>query len=295
MESPPFISLLMPTRWRRALAERFLESVAANTAVPDRGEVIYYADEDDPQSHELRVAGIAVSGIIGPRASMGTYNSECLARARGDIVILVNDDIVIRTQGWDEKVRAIDASFADKIYLAYGNDLFKGPRLCTFPILSRRTCDLLGDPFPAAYAGAFIDYHLLDIFRRLQHAGEDRVRYLPDIIFEHMHYRLGKAVKDATYQRRRRFDDDAVFIGLIETRRRAARALSGVIQHNSPPTTSVLARDTKGATSESWSLVGIARAFLLDRDLPLKWRVFLWYWYTGRLMAAKGFLWPFVK
>ena len=295
MESPPFISLLMPTRGRRALAERFLESVAATTAVPDRVEVIFYADEDDPQSHELRVAGIAVSGIIGPRASMGTYNSECLAKARGDIVILVNDDIVIRTQGWDEKVRAIDASFADKIYLAYGNDLFKGPRLCTFPILSRRTCDLLGDPFPAAYAGAFIDYHLLDIFRRLQHAGEDRVRYLPDIIFEHMHYRLGKAVKDATYQRRRRFDDDAVFIGLIETRRRAARALSGLIQHNSPLSTSVLTRDDGDATNESWSLVGIARAFLPDRDLPLKWRVFLWYWYTGRFMAAKGFLWPFVK
>lgn len=287
----------MPTRGRRPLAERFLESVAATAALPDLVEVIFYADEDDLESHNIEVSGIRVSGIVGPRASMGTYNSQCLAKARGEIVILVNDDIVVRTQGWDEKVRAMDASFPDKIYLAYGNDLFKGARLCTFPILSRRTCDLLGDPFPTAYAGAFIDYHLLDIFRRLQHASEDRIRYLPDVVFEHMHYRLGKATKDTTYQRRRRFDDDAVFIGLIGKRRRAAYKLMDAMRgaNQSVVADQVTEGESQAQVEWCWSLRSIAKRFLLDHDLPLKWRIFLWYWYTGRFMAAKGLLWPLIR
>lgn len=74
--------------------------------------------------------------------------------------------MVIRTQGWDEKIRSVHEQFGGGIYLAYGNDLFKGGKLCTFHILSRSTCDLLGEPYQAAYCGAFIDYHLFDVFKR---------------------------------------------------------------------------------------------------------------------------------
>jgi len=286
----------MPTRGRPALAERFFRSVAATTSRPDEVEVIVYVDDDDTESHHLGApSNIHVSRIIGPRLTMGQYNTRCLQQARGQIIILVNDDMVIRTEGWDEKVRAMDESFGDRIYLAYGNDLFKGSKLCTFPILSRRTCELLVDPFPDAYAGAFIDYHLLDIFKRLYQSGEDRIRYLAELVFEHMHYRAGKAVKDETYSRRGRFDDDAIFIDLIEARKQCARRLMSAIHGEQLPecVPNVAIGGPRGSVLSE--IRRLTAKFLFDRGLPLRWRGFLWYWYIGRFMAAKGLLRPFFK
>jgi hypothetical protein len=42
---------------------------------------------------------------------MGGYNSACFERARGDVLILANDDMVIRTSGWDDRIRAMKTEF----------------------------------------------------------------------------------------------------------------------------------------------------------------------------------------
>src|ERR1039457_2302750 len=88
------ISLLMPTRGRPAWAERFIRSAFSTASKPDRVEVILYVDEDDVDSHHLDSDEIHVVRIIGPQMTMGEYNSACLERAQGDIIILVNDDMV---------------------------------------------------------------------------------------------------------------------------------------------------------------------------------------------------------
>ena len=121
----PVISLLLPTRGRPALVERFFQSVVEMTAHPERVEVVLYIDEDDCGSHHLDCPGIRVTKIIGPRMTMGAYNAACLEKATGSIIMLVNDDMVIRTKGWDERIVALDGSFPDGIYLVYGNDLLK--------------------------------------------------------------------------------------------------------------------------------------------------------------------------
>ena len=122
------ISLLLPTRGRPALVERLFRSIVETTSHLDQVEVVLYVDEDDAGSHYLASEQVSVTRIIGPRMSMGEYNTACLARARGDIIILANDDMVIRTSGWDGRIAQIDAEFADKIYLAYCNDCFKKRR-----------------------------------------------------------------------------------------------------------------------------------------------------------------------
>ena len=291
----PSISLLLPTRGRPALVERFFRSIAENTAHPERVEVILYVDEDDPGSHHLDSENVRVARIVGPVMSMGAYNSACLERARGDIVILANDDMVIRTPGWDNRIAEMDADFADGIYLAYGNDLFKKRGLCTFPILSRRTCELLVEPYPAAYQGAFIDVHLFDIFKRLQHAGFERIRYLDDVVFEHLHYRTGKAVFDETYKRRGRFEGDPTFIAMAGARATAAKRLLSALRGDQLP-----AFEPPGCQEHVppgiFSAVGyFSRQLLFDTELPLRWRGFLWYWFIGRYLAARGLLWPLVR
>jgi hypothetical protein len=289
------ISLLLPTRGRPALVRRLFESVAAMTARSERLEVILYVDEDDAGSHDLDSRDFKVVRIIGPRLSMGEYNSACLQRARGDILILANDDMVIRTRAWDDKVVAMHAGFADGIYLAYPNDLFKNSRLATFPILSRRCCEVLGDPYPSAYRGAFIDAHLFDLFKRLQHAGYDRIRYMQDVVFEHLHYRSGKAEYDETYRKRGRFEDDFTFIAMAQVRSRDAKRLLSAIR-GEPLGAAERASCVEFVPTGIFSAVRyFGRRLLLDPELPLRWRSFLFYWYVGRYLAGRGLLGPFVR
>ena len=291
------ISLLLPTRGRPALVERFILSVVETVSQLAQVEIILYIDEDDVGSHHLDSKAVRVTRIIGPSMSMGSYNSACYNAAQSDIIILVNDDMVIRSPGWDERIIALDANIPDKIYLAYSNDLFKKGNLCTFPILSRRTCELLLEPYPKEYQGAFIDYHLFDIFKRLQYAGFDRIYYLDDVVFEHLHYRTGKAPFDETYQRRGRFADDPTFLALINSRKKAAARLLPVLRGEEPevlycPESGIIEKVPETLFK---AIAEFTRTLLFDSGLPFRWRSYLWIWFIGRYMAGRGMLWPFVR
>jgi hypothetical protein len=293
----PVLSLLMPTRGRPALVDRFIKSVVSLTTHLERVEIIIYVDEDDTGSHHLGSNEVCVKRIIGPRTSMGAYNSACYAAARGGIIINANDDMVIGTQGWDTKIVDLDASIPDKIYLAYGNDLFKKGNLCTFPILSRRTCELLVEPYPKEYQGAFIDYHLFDIFQRLHRAGFNRIHYMDDVVFEHLHYRTGKAPFDETYGKRGRFADDSTFLALINSRKKSADRLLRILRSEGDQ---ILYSPERGALEKVpetllKAVAEFTRDLLFDRGLPLRWRSYLWAWFIGRYMAGRGMLRPFVR
>jgi hypothetical protein len=275
------ISLLLPTRGRPALVARLFESIRVNSSHLDRIQIVLYIDDDDVDSHGLDDKVLWITKVIGPRMSMGAYNSACLAKADGDILILINDDMVIRSAGWDEMVSEFDNRFPDKIYLGYGNDLFKGRGLCAFPILSRRCCSTLADPFPSAYQGAFIDYHLLDIFKRLQKIGHDRIFYLENLIFEHMHFRAGKGKLDATYTTRRRFGDDDAFLLLRDSRSVAAAALAKAIDQPAESSIPMPPATTAGNKPK------LARATLLDRELPWRWALRLYCWFLARSFVRR--------
>jgi hypothetical protein len=281
------ISLLLPTRKRPELARRFLNSVQATAKYPDDVEIILYVDDDDTASHDLDCTGVRLVRIIGPRLTMGGYNTACLVRARGDIIALVNDDVVIRTAGWDEALRHLDASIPDKIYLAYGDDRFKGQRLSTFPILSRRACEVLQTPYHEAYRGAFIDYHLMDIFKRLAQSGYQRIFYLPEVVFEHLHYRAGKAEIDETYSARGRFEDDMLFVGLSNVRAASLALLLNAIKGRADAAAKLPRFEPVSRPKTLFhALFLFTRVFLLDRDLPPRWRFFLWWWFTARYLAS---------
>ena len=293
----PFISLLFPTRGRPELVQRLFRSIIETANLLDRIEVVMYVDEDDISSHHLDSLGINVTTIIGPKLSMGGYNSICFERASGEIIVLINDDVVIRTLGWDDRVLEIHARFEDEIYLAYSNDLLKKSKFCTFPIISRRTCELLIEPFPVAYQRFFIDLHIFDMFKRLQFQGIKRIFYCDDLIFEHLHYRTGKAPYDETYGygRKGRFADDQTFIDLIGLRSAAAKRLISEISKKSCMFSDHKTKDKVSSSSIFLAIGFFTRKFLMDNELPYKWRFFLWYNFIGRYLADKGFLWPLVR
>jgi glycosyltransferase involved in cell wall biosynthesis len=196
------ISILLPTRGRPKWVQRFLDSIVETAKKPESIETILFIDDDDVQSHLIDHPYAKVMKLIQPRRTLGEMYRCCFEISQGKIVMLSGDDFVFRTSGWDGVVKGLFRRFSDKILLVYGNDLNQGPRVCTAPFISRRMCEILGAPCPPEYTGEFIDAHIFDTFQKIKASGYDRIRYIDDIIIEHMHHVVGKAPFDETYANR---------------------------------------------------------------------------------------------
>lgn len=281
------ISLLLPTRGRPELARRFLQSVYDTATDLSRIEVIIYVDEDDAASHAIDSERISLTRITGPSSGMGYYNTCCMQQAGSDLLVLVNDDLVISSPAWDTRLLAAVRAYPDGLFLAYPNDGFKGEKLSTFPIISRRCAEVLGDPYPNAYSGAFIDLHLFDVFRRLGYLGENRICYLPDVTFEHWHYRTGKAEIDDTYRRRKRFEADATYLQLSTYRNIGARRLLAAIRNEPLPAYPASATHVANQVGLTTLMALILRFTFRDEGVPLRARLRRSLWFWARLVAAK--------
>lgn len=166
---------------------------------------------------------------------MGRMMQTCYEASHGRYVMLMNDDVVFRTPEWDERVAAAFARFPDEIALVYGNDLDQGPRVPSFPIISRLICDLMGGVCPVGYRKLHIESHINDIFRELARLGHDRRLYLEDVVFEHQHPVVGKARFDATYRRQRALiADEQLYFELADERRQLARRLNEWMKLEAP-------------------------------------------------------------
>jgi hypothetical protein len=256
--------------------------------VPHRVEVVLYVDDDDPSGDEIDHPTLTIHKVVGPPVTMGAANSACLARASGDILVLANDDVVVRSPAWDARLRAIDRRFSDGIYLAWPNDGFASHRISTFPVLSRRSCELLGEPYPSVYRSAFIDYELFDIYTRLKRRAADRMVYLNDVMFEHRHHRTGKRDLDDTSRRHVRFGDDATFLSRTTFRQQQAERLAAAIRLQEAPPASLPTEVTRMPDTLAGALRRFARIFLIDRGLPWRRRLYLFVWFCGRYVAARA-------
>jgi hypothetical protein len=222
---PRPISILLPTRGRPESLARMLGGAFKLAAQPQLLEAVVCVDDDDAATLALDMSAWNVRRLVGPRRPMAELNAACLAAATGDLLFAVNDDVVVRTPGWDDKLRAAVDRFPDGVWLAFPNDLLQGDRLATFPCLSREGARLLGEPYPRDFRGEFIDVHLMDVFQRLKGIGFDRILYLEDVVFEHLHHHAGKSAEDATYRERLNSVDDDVYLGLHRERGAVVRRL----------------------------------------------------------------------
>lgn len=225
------LSLLLPTRERPALVQRLLDSVVRTTVDPQRLEVVLYVDADDHESQKISQSTLSLIRIVGPsKTTMGNMNRACYEASHGHYVMLMNDDAIFRTPGWDDRILEAARRFPDGIALIYGNDLDQGEAVPTFPMLSRTVCEVLGGVCPPGYRNLHIESHLMDIFKQLARLGHNRIVYLHNIIFEHMHHAIGKGTLDATYVKKNRRADDLLFIELDNERAFKATVLAKYIE-----------------------------------------------------------------
>ena len=282
------LSLLLPTRGRSQRLKQFLDSAYQTALHSENIEVILFIDDDDSSMHDFEYKKLKIKKLIQSRNTMGFCNTACLKVSEGEIIIAVNDDVLIKTLNWDKKIIDFHQTQPDPIYLAYPNDLNKKGKLPTFPILSRVTCKALQAVFPTAYKGSFLDLHLYDIFMRLKKLHLHRVFFLKEIVFEHLHFRNKKATIDETYKYRDRFGDDGIFISLIKLRKQEANRL---IRYCLKSHNSIIISTTTAFFVNCFarSIVFYFLNFILDRSLPWRWRIYLFYYFTGRLAFMRLF------
>jgi hypothetical protein len=182
----PTLSLIVPSRGRVAQFANMLDSLARRTRRPEAVEVVLVVDEDDEETRLFRHPAFSLKQVVGPPGrTMGALNRAGEAAAAGEYLMLLNDDVIARTPGWDEKILRRLQRFPDGVVLVHVNDTLMGHHLCTFPAVSRAFCDLAGGICPAEYNRYRIDDHVEDVFNLLGVLGCPRSIYLPDVIFEH--------------------------------------------------------------------------------------------------------------
>ena len=222
-------SLILPTHNHPTLVRRLLYSIVKTVSDLNRLELILYLDSEDIESQNISHPHIDIIKLIKQPDTMGNMIRAGYTASRAKYIMLTNDDMLFCTKDWDIKVLEAFSRFDDEVTMVYGNDLYYGKMICTFPILTRITCELMEKICPVEYRLHCIDAHIFDIFNRLSRLGHRRAVYLRNVIFEHMHHELA-AINDPEAKPKSDTDDQALYFSFAKKRQQIALDMANFIK-----------------------------------------------------------------
>jgi len=225
------ISIVIPSRGRPEKLLEMMNSVINCASSPELIEFVLYLDDDEASDYEMFYKRAVI--IKGERTHMGKMFRACILKSSGKTIVICNDDVIVSTNKWDDIIYENLKSYDDNIFLMYPNDLNKGSALCTFPIFSKEL--FLKFPGTLPEDLTLIDLHLRDLFFQLKGLGINRIKYLDNVVFEHLHYTLGKSSLDETYSSRHRFENDDLFILYADLRFKLSSQIFIVINNKIIP------------------------------------------------------------
>ena len=200
------ISILCPTRGRPDFMMRMFKSAAHMSHTADDRvpcfEVIFYIDEDDQPSIDLWENNLQYRGcgaVVGPRINLSMAWNLCFDASHGQILFHGGDDLIFRTEDWDEYVKLQFRLSKDKIIFVGGQDGFHAPEknFLTHGFLHRNWVETVGYFVPPYFSSDFNDTWLNEVADMI-----GRKIYLKDLLIEHMHPLAGKHFWDRTHQER---------------------------------------------------------------------------------------------
>ena len=184
----PNMLVLVPTRGRPDNIRR-LDAAWRSTAAT--ADLLLLLDDDD--EHLVEYIGLGIPYVVGPRRRIGPPLNEQAVAATSEYAIIgfMGDDHVPRTDHWD----ALIAGVLTETGIAYGNDLLQGEALPTAAFLTSDIVQTLGYFLPPELLHMYFDNAWLEWGR-----GADCLHYVPEVVIEHMHPGIGKAVSDDSYR-----------------------------------------------------------------------------------------------
>lgn len=194
------LAVIIPTRGRPANAAR-LEQAFRDTHALDALPV-FVADWDDPELPGYRklLEEEKISRLMVMESGVGrgiTLPLNYAARRYAELyeaVGFMGDDHLPRTANWDSRIMEELDSLDPRI--VYGNDLLQGAALPTAVFMQSRMIKALGFMAPPVLQHLYVDNYWKEL-------GEQTgsLRYLDDVVIEHLHPAAGKAPMDDGYRR----------------------------------------------------------------------------------------------
>lgn len=188
--------VIVPTRGRphnaSALKQAFMDTQADV-------DLIFVLDFDDPTLEEYINLPIDIltydregKGMATPLNKAARELLACCPDDGYKYFAFMGDDHRPRTERWDTTIAAHLADLGTGI--VYGNDLLQGANLPTAVFMTRDIVEALDGMVPPTMKHLYLD----DFWLHLGHSIK-AIRYLENVIIEHLHPIAGKAAMDAGY------------------------------------------------------------------------------------------------
>lgn len=189
------ISILVPTRKRPLNVIRLVDSALRTADEPSKIEFLFYVDEDDATFKIDFKKNTRIKVVVGPRTWISLAHNVLYTHSSGEILMYGADDIVFKTAGWDKSIKDTFNNMSDKICLVYANDgVDQSQSIARHGFIHRRWFNITGSAFPSL-RNVPIDLWCTEIANKI-----NRLRYLDDVLIEHVHFRQGKKAQiDQTY------------------------------------------------------------------------------------------------
>lgn len=182
--------VIVPSRGRPASFDR-LVGVFKEAKVAD---LLVCQDDNDTPYTQPGIENVTI--IHGPRKSFAAWLNFSIALPwvqEYPFVGTFGDDHCPQTPGWDETIVNTLKEMGPGS-MVYGNDLFQCERIATTVFMTSDIPKAIGYfAVPGFYQYCDPGWHAMGI-------GAGALRYLPDVIIEHLHPVAGKAPDDQTYR-----------------------------------------------------------------------------------------------
>lgn len=207
------ISVIACTKGRPQQLTRMLDSLDATTGRPDLTDIWLGVDDDDKDTIALlseRTGKVPVHPYVRPHSPnlSRDYLNVMAQKAfqSADFVFVLCDDVVMKTDKWDDWLRSFSDCYLPADRLAYigisdgtptppGLD-FNSPPYSTFPILTRQAWKAQGFGF---FHPTLLTWSTdVSLFLLWSHPLVNRAFALPQIQVEHICHHNGTAPRDAT-------------------------------------------------------------------------------------------------
>lgn len=171
----PLCSVLIPSRGAPAGLGECVRSCVDNALDPSRVEFLVRLDDDDPAtdpaarklSEELSPRGVVLRRVVGGRGrgyfDLHNYLNDLAGQARGDWLLVLNDDCVILTEHWDEWLRKAVVGGCwhpcpQDVMLLWCTAVSPGGKEtpADFFLLRRKTYEILGSMGKSPFADAWL-------------------------------------------------------------------------------------------------------------------------------------------
>jgi len=190
--------VVVPSRGRPENAERLAQAFKDTNTEADLYVII---DNDDPkwdeyaksENYKKLPADNKTGGCAKSLNTGAVHLLDITKYPLYDYFVFMGDDHLPRTPGWD---KAFIQALGHNTGIVYGDDLLQGANLPTAYGMSRDLVnELRGMTFPGCIH-LFFDNFVKQLGLDLEY-----LKYLPDVIIEHMHPIAGKAQMDEGYER----------------------------------------------------------------------------------------------